>query len=80
MTSVRNYLYIKSQNPQLMLRHTLLLIYRNTLRFKSTFLINLIGLSSGLACTLLIYLWAADELSFDRYHANNERLFQAMYH
>jgi predicted permease len=63
-----------------MLHHTFLLIYRNFKRFKSTFLINLIGLSSGLACTLLIYLWVNDELSIDKFHENDDRIYYAMEH
>jgi putative ABC transport system permease protein len=59
-----------------MLRHTLLLIYRNATRFRSTFFINVIGLSSGLTCTLLIYLWVYDDLSVDKFHVNDSRLFQ----
>ena len=61
-----------------MLPSPLLLIYRNFKRFKSTFFINLIGLSTGLACALLIYLWISDERSFDRYHALDGRLYQVM--
>jgi hypothetical protein len=61
-----------------MLRHTILLIYRTIKRFKSTFFINLIGLSSGLACALLIYLWVNDELHVDRFHANDSQLYQVM--
>ena len=61
-----------------MIRHSLLLIYRNFKRFKTTFFINLIGLSVGLAGALVIYLWVHDEWSFDRYHANNGRLFQVL--
>jgi putative ABC transport system permease protein len=63
-----------------MLRHNLLLIYRNFKRFKSTFFINLIGLSTGLACTLLIYLWVNDELTIDKFHKNDDRIFHAMEH
>jgi putative ABC transport system permease protein len=63
-----------------MLNHLLTVIYRNALRFKSPFIINLIGSSSGLAAALLIYLWVHDELSFDRYHENDDRLYQVMYH
>ena len=63
-----------------MLKHNLLLIYRNFKRFKSTFFINLIGLSTGLACTLLIYLWVNDELQVDKFHKNDARLFQVMEH
>ncbi|MBK5279569.1 MAG: ABC transporter permease, partial [Bacteroidia bacterium] len=59
-----------------MFRHNLLIAYRNFLRYKSSFFINLIGLSSGLACALLIYLWVNDELRIDKFHTNGERLYQ----
>jgi putative ABC transport system permease protein len=61
-----------------MLRHNFLLAFRNFRRFKSTFIINLIGLSSGLACTLIIYLWAKDELEKDNFFQNDNQLFQVM--
>lgn len=61
-----------------MYKHNFLLIYRNLKRFNSTFLINLIGLSTGLACALMIYLWVHDELSFDKFHEKDQRLFQVM--
>ena len=61
-----------------MLPYPLLLIYRNFKRFKSTFFINLLGLSTGLAGALLIYLWISDERSFDRYHALDGRLYQVL--
>ena len=61
-----------------MLRHTFLLIYRNFRRFRSTFFINLIGLSSGLTCALLIFLWVHDELKVDKFHENDARLYQVM--
>ncbi|HYG21037.1 MAG TPA: ABC transporter permease [Ohtaekwangia sp.] len=63
-----------------MLKHNLLLIYRNFKRFKSTFFINLVGLSAGLACTLLIHLWVDDELRIDRFHEKADRLLQVMEH
>jgi putative ABC transport system permease protein len=61
-----------------MLKHNLLLIYRNFKRFKSTFFINWVGLSTGLACTLLIYLWVNDELSMDKFHEKNSRIFHVI--
>src|SRR5688572_12918138 len=61
-----------------MIRHFFLLIYRSFKRFKTIFFINLAGLSTGLACTLLICLWVMDEWSFDRYHEKGDRLFQIM--
>ncbi|MEB2776345.1 FtsX-like permease family protein [Algoriphagus sp. D3-2-R+10] len=59
-----------------MLRHNLLLIYRSFKKFKSTFIINLVGLSTGLACTLLIFLWVRDEMNVDKFHEKDSRLYQ----
>lgn len=61
-----------------MLRHNFLIIFRNFTRSKSTFFINLIGLSTGLACALLIYLWVNDELHVDKFNKNEDRLYQVM--
>ena len=61
-----------------MIYHNLLIIYRNFKRFRSSFLINLIGLSTGLACTVLIYLWVRDEMQVDKFHRNDSRLFEVM--
>ncbi|HTE32960.1 MAG TPA: ABC transporter permease, partial [Chryseolinea sp.] len=59
-----------------MLRHHLLIIFRSFNRFKTSFLINLIGLSSGLASVLLVYLWVNDELLVDKFHVHDARLYQ----
>ena len=63
-----------------MLKHYLTLVYRNFLRAKSYFLINLVGLSTGLVCTMLIYLWVRDEFSMDMFHKKKDRLYQVMEH
>lgn len=61
-----------------MFKHNLILAFRNFKRFKGTSLINLVGLSTGLACTLLIYLWANDEIRKDNFFENDDLLFQVM--
>ena len=61
-----------------MIRHIFLLAYRNFLRDKTSFLINLVGLSTGLACVLFIYLWITDEMRYDRFHTHEDRLYQVM--
>jgi len=63
-----------------MLKHSLLIIFRNFIRSKSTFLINLVGLSSGLACSILIFLWVSDELKIDKFHGDRSQLYQVMEH
>ncbi|MBN2212911.1 MAG: ABC transporter permease [Bacteroidales bacterium] len=61
-----------------MFKHSLLLFIRNIRRNKTSFFINLIGLSTGLACALLIYLWVQDEIRVDKFHEKDKRLFQVM--
>jgi ABC-type antimicrobial peptide transport system permease subunit len=61
-----------------MFKHNLLLIYRNFRLNKSAFFINLIGLSSGLICCLTIFLWVLDELSVDKFHEKEARIYQVM--
>src|SRR6185369_1360843 len=51
---------------------------RNLLRDRQFTLLNLIGLSTGLACTLLIYLWVNDEMSVDKFNQHDNRLFAVM--
>jgi len=41
--------------------------------------LNLLGLSSGLAFTFLIFLWVNDEISIDKFHEKDEQLFKVMY-
>jgi putative ABC transport system permease protein len=61
-----------------MIKHNILLIFRGFIRFRTTLIINLVGLSSALASVILIYLWVNDEISFDRYHDNVDCIFQVM--
>lgn len=69
---------IDSTNISLMFRHSLLLIFRNFKKFRTTFLINLIGLSSGLACAMLIYLWVMDEWRMDKNFPHDARILHVL--
>jgi len=40
--------------------------------------INLAGLSLGLACFILISLWARHEMSYDRFHVKKDRIFRIL--
>src|SRR6185295_17292775 len=52
--------------------------WRNLTKDKQFTLLNLVGLATGLACTLLIYLWVSDELSVDKFNENDNRLYVAV--
>ncbi len=58
-----------------MLQHNLLITLRSFARHKTSFLINLIGLSTGLAASLLIFLWVNDEKSVDTFHEKSDQLY-----
>ncbi len=62
-----------------MLKNNLLLFLRNIKKDKSSFLINIVGLSTGLACVLLIYLWISAELKVDKFHEKDSQLYQVMH-
>lgn len=40
--------------------------------------INIFGLSIGIACSILILLWIADEYQFDRFHEKRDNLYKVM--
>jgi predicted permease len=52
--------------------------WRNLVKDKQFTLLNILGLSAGLACALLIFLWVNDELSYDKFFANDDRLYKLM--
>jgi len=59
-----------------MFQHNLLLIYRNVKRYKGSFFVNLIGLSTGLTCTILILLWVQNEINYDRFHIHADNIYR----
>jgi len=59
-----------------MLRNILLVTFRSFLRQRFYSAINVIGLSTGLACVLLIFLWVTDELNKDQFHRDADRTFR----
>lgn len=63
-----------------MIKHNLLILFRGFKREPNTFLINLVGFTAGLICTLLIYLWIQDELNVDKFNDKDKRLFHVMEH
>jgi len=59
-----------------MLRNYFTVAMRNLWRNKSFSFINITGLSVGLACCMLIFLYAKDEVSFDRFHQNKDNIYR----
>lgn len=63
-----------------MLRNYFKIAFRNLIKNKGYTFINIAGLATGMAVALLIGLWTWDELNFNRYHKNYDRLAQVWQH
>ncbi len=77
---VRSFYKAKNSNINAMFRHNFLITVRNFKRHKVSFFINLIGLTAGLSCALLIFLWVNDEQRVDKFYTHDSRLYQVMEH
>lgn len=53
------------------------IVLRTLLKYKTYSLINILGLSVGLMCTLIILLWVQDELTIDSNNKNGDRIAEA---
>jgi putative ABC transport system permease protein len=60
-----------------MIKNFFIIAWRNLKRNRIFSVINILGLATGMASAMLIFLWINDEMSFDRFHAKEDRLFQA---
>jgi putative ABC transport system permease protein len=60
----------------LMNKHYLNVFFRNLLRRDTVTYINIIGLSVGLTCTLMILLWIGNELTYDKFHEHSEEIYR----
>lgn len=63
-----------------MIKNYLKIAWRNLLKNKTFSLINIAGLSTGMAVALLIGLWIMDEVTFSKNHANYDRIVAVMQH
>jgi putative ABC transport system permease protein len=63
-----------------MYRNYFKIAYRNLQRNKGYSSINIGGLAVGLAVAMFIGLWVHDELTFNSYHENHDRIAQVMQH
>jgi putative ABC transport system permease protein len=61
-----------------MFRNYLTIAFRKLLKNKAQSFINIGGLSVGMAVAMIIGFWIWDELSFDKYHENYDRIAQVM--
>jgi putative ABC transport system permease protein len=61
------------------MRYNILIAVRNILKNKINSFITVIGLSVATACLLLIYLYVTQELGYNSFHSNKDRIFRVNY-
>jgi len=59
-----------------MLRNYILIALRNLWKSRGYAAINIFGLALGLASSILIMLYVINELSYDRFHENSDRIYK----
>ncbi len=59
-----------------MLRNYILIIWRTVTRNKVYSFLNILGLTTGITCALVIFLYVSDELTYDRNHAQIENIYR----
>lgn len=59
-----------------MLKNYFTVALRNLLRYKAYSVLNIAGLSVGIAASILILLWVEDERSFDSFHSASKEIYR----
>src|SRR4051812_10850503 len=64
--------------PSVMFKNYFKIAWRNLFRNKGFSLTNILGLTIGITCTILISFWVQDELAFNKFHKNYNNIYQVM--
>ncbi|MEP3209090.1 MAG: ABC transporter permease [Maribacter sp.] len=59
-----------------MLKNYLKIAWRNLIQRKSFTILNILGLSIGMASSILILLWVQNEVSYDQFHTDSKRTYR----
>ena len=59
-----------------MIRNYFKITFRNLWKNRGFSFINIFGLATGIACSLLIFLFVTDELSYDRFHKDPDLVYR----
>lgn len=62
-----------------MLKHHFLIAWRALNKQRLYTALNVAGLTAGLACAVLIYIFVRDELRYDRFHEKADRIYRLVF-
>ncbi len=63
-----------------MFKSVLKVMLRNLKKYRAFSAVNILGLGLGMACCLLILMFVADDLSYDRYNLKGDRIYRLNSH
>lgn len=66
----------RNRKPNIMLKNYITIAFRNLRKHRFYTLINILGLAIGVASCLIIVLFIADEMSYDKYNLNVNRIYR----
>ena len=61
-----------------MIKNYFKIAWRNLFQSKSFTILNIAGLSTGMACSILILLWVQNEVSYDKFHSDSEKIYRCI--
>lgn len=61
-----------------MIKNYLKIALRSLLKSKGTSVINIVGLSIGMACCIIIFLFVQHELGYDKFHSKSKNIFRVL--
>jgi putative ABC transport system permease protein len=73
---IKSFKFYRRTNASDMLINNIKIALRHLVRNNGYSIINIGGLALGMTVTMLLGLWVIDELSFDKYHKNYDRIGQ----
>ncbi|UCE42614.1 MAG: ABC transporter permease [Candidatus Aminicenantes bacterium] len=74
--SLPGFLYVSFYWRMMMFKNYFIMTLRNIRKHTLHSVINIVGLSIGMAVCLIIFLWVQDELGYDRFHTNKDEIVQ----
>lgn len=61
-----------------MFKNYLKIALRSLLKSKGTSVINIVGLSIGMACCIIIFLFVQNEMGYDKFHSKADNIFRVL--
>ncbi|MGC4036825.1 MAG: ABC transporter permease [Chitinophagaceae bacterium] len=72
----RSFQQHTSLTSKAMIKNYFLISWRTIIRHPSTSIINVLGLSLGIAACILIFLLTSFELDYDKFHSDKDRIYR----